>query len=256
MSSSTVSVSAATPTQHSFQRKVDEIKPSKMDINFVIMDYLVSEGYPRAAEKFAKEANIQLPLEEESIQSRVEIRQAIDAGDIDTAITRVNDLNPQILDTDPALHFALLRLQLIELIRACTSSASSDITPALNFASSQLAPRAATNPDFLKDLELTMSLLIFLPATGSLQKELTDLLDPSLRRNVASKVNEAILTSMGARGEARMRSLVRLRHWAEAKARAAGKDIPPVLPFGLQDAEDRPLDSNGSNGEAVDVMVQ
>jgi len=60
------------------------------------MDYLVSEGYPRAAEKFAKEANIQLPLEEESIQSRVEIRQAIDAGDIDTAITRVNDLNPQV----------------------------------------------------------------------------------------------------------------------------------------------------------------
>lgn len=60
------------------------------------MDYLVSEGYPRAAEKFAKEANIQLPLEEESIQSRVEIRQAIHAGDIDTAVTMINDLNPQV----------------------------------------------------------------------------------------------------------------------------------------------------------------
>jgi hypothetical protein len=66
------------------------------DINFVIMDYLVSEGYPRAAEKFAKEANIQVPLEEESIQARVEIRQAIHAGDIDTAITMINDLNPQV----------------------------------------------------------------------------------------------------------------------------------------------------------------
>ncbi len=60
------------------------------------MDYLVSEGYPRAAEKFAKEANIQLPLEEESIQCRVEIRQAIHAGDIDIAITKINDLNPQV----------------------------------------------------------------------------------------------------------------------------------------------------------------
>ncbi|KAH8728695.1 CTLH/CRA C-terminal to lish motif domain-containing protein [Phaeosphaeriaceae sp. PMI808] len=255
MSSSTVSVSAATPTQHPFQRKIDDIKPSKTDINFVIMDYLVSEGYPRAAERFAKEANIQLPPEEESIQSRVEIRRAIHAGDIDTAITKINDLNPQILDTDPALHFALLRLQLIELIRSCTSSATSDITLALNFASSQLAPRAATNPEFLKDLELTMSLLIFLPATGTLQKELTDLLEPTLRRNVASKVNEAILTSMGARGEARMLSLVRLRHWAELRARDAGKDIPP-LPFGLQDVEERLVDSNGNNGEAVDVMIQ
>jgi hypothetical protein len=60
------------------------------------MDYLVSEGFPRAAEKFAKEANIQFPLEEESIESRVEIRQAIHAGDIDTAITKINDLNPQV----------------------------------------------------------------------------------------------------------------------------------------------------------------
>lgn len=63
------------------------------------MDYLVSEGYPRAAERFAKEANIQLPLEEESIQSRVEIRQAIHAGDIDTAVTKINDLNPQVSQT-------------------------------------------------------------------------------------------------------------------------------------------------------------
>ncbi|KAF9694643.1 hypothetical protein EKO04_007513 [Ascochyta lentis] len=253
MSSSTASVSAATPTQHPFQRRIDDVKPSKSDINFVVMDYLVSEGYPRAAEKFAKEANIQLPLEEEFIQSRVEIRQAIHAGDIDTAVTKINDLNPQILDTDPALHFALLRLQLIELIRSCTASATSDVTPALSFASSQLAPRAAINPDFLKDLELTMTLLIFLPATGKLQKELSELLEPSLRRDVASRVNEAILTSMGARGEARMRSLVRLRQWAEVKAREVNKDIPPVMPFGLQGAEDRAV---GNNGEGADVMVQ
>jgi hypothetical protein len=105
----------------------------------------------------------------------------------------------------------------------------------------------------LKDLELTMSLLIFLPApAGTLQKELTELLEPSLRRNVASKVNEAILTNMGTRGESRMRSLVRLRHWAEFKAKDVGKDIPH-MPLGLQDAEERP--ANG-NSEAADVMVQ
>jgi hypothetical protein len=101
-----------------------------------------------------------------------------------------------------------------------------------------------------------MSLLIFLPATGTLQKELTDLLEPSLRRNVASKVNEAILASMAARGEARMKSLVRLRHWAESKARVVGKDIPPVLPLGLLDANEGLADSNGNNGEVTDVMVQ
>jgi hypothetical protein len=74
------------------------------------MDYLVSEGYPRAAEKFAKEANIQLPLEEESIQSRVEIRQAIHTGDIDTAITKINDLNPQVCYAHFSLNVSLAGL--------------------------------------------------------------------------------------------------------------------------------------------------
>lgn len=100
-----------------------------------------------------------------------------------------------------------------------------------------------------------MTLLIVLPATGTVQKELADLLEPSLRRKVASKVNEAILVSTGARGESRMRMLVRLRHWAEMKARAAQKDIPPELPLGLQDLDEQ--SSNGNNtGEAGDVMVQ
>jgi hypothetical protein len=97
-----------------------------------------------------------------------------------------------------------------------------------------------------------MSLLIFLPATDTLQKELGELLEPSLRRNVASRVNEAILISAGGPGEARMRSLVRLRQWAESKARAAGKDIPPMLPLGLQDSDERPV---GSNGDVADAMV-
>lgn len=60
------------------------------------MDYLVSEGYPRAAERFAKEANLRLPQVEESIQLRVEICRAIHFGDIDTAITKINDLNPEV----------------------------------------------------------------------------------------------------------------------------------------------------------------
>lgn len=159
----------------------------------------------------------------------------------------------QILDTDPALHFALLRVQLIELIRECTSSATGDITRVLNFASSQLAPRAATNPEFLKDLELAMTLLIFLPS-DKLEPELEELIKPSLRREVASKVSEAILTSMGTRGEARMRQLIRLRLWAEAKAREAEKDLPPSLPLGLQTADDAVTSHANGNGE--DIMVQ
>ena len=127
----------------------------------------------------------------------------------------------QILDSDPSLHFALLRLQLVELIRSCTAHSNGDITPALDFATTKLAPRAPTNPEFLEDLERTMALLIFPP--DNLAPPLAEILNPSLRKTVANKVNEAILSSQGARREARIRNLVRLRTWAEQKARETKK---------------------------------
>lgn len=69
------------------------------DINFVIMDYLINEGYPSAAKRFAMEANLKPAEEFGSIQERVEIRNAIHAGDIQVAIEKVNELNPQVSNT-------------------------------------------------------------------------------------------------------------------------------------------------------------
>lgn len=66
------------------------------DINSLVMDYLVTNGYPLAARKFAVEANIQPQADFESIQQRVNIRNAIYAGDIKSAIERTNELNPRV----------------------------------------------------------------------------------------------------------------------------------------------------------------
>lgn len=60
------------------------------------MDYLISEGYPSAAQKFASEANIQLKVDFGSIRERVEIRDAIYTGDIQSAIEKINELNPEV----------------------------------------------------------------------------------------------------------------------------------------------------------------
>lgn len=66
------------------------------DINSLVMDYLVTNGYPAAAKRFAVEANIQPKADIGSIQERVEIRNAIHSGDIQTAIEKINELNPQV----------------------------------------------------------------------------------------------------------------------------------------------------------------
>lgn len=66
------------------------------DINTVIMDYLIKEGYPDSARKFAMEANIKQKPEDASITARVLIRNAIHSGDIQTAIEHVNELDPEV----------------------------------------------------------------------------------------------------------------------------------------------------------------
>ncbi|OQE19010.1 hypothetical protein PENSTE_c016G06675 [Penicillium steckii] len=249
--------STATPTWHQFERKVEEVKPSKTDINYLVMDYLITNGYPSAAKKFAVEANIQLRTDLDSIQERVEIRTAIHSGNIRLAIEKINELNPQILDENQSLHFSLLRLQLIELIRTCTSTPNGDISPALEFATSQLAPRAPTNPQFLEDLERTLALLIF--PSDNLAPGLASLLDPSLRKDIATRVNEAILESQGARKEARLRGLVKLRAYAENKAREAKKDIPEKLDIGLisetHDSNRNSTANNGVSNRASDTVM-
>ncbi|ERF74290.1 hypothetical protein EPUS_01977 [Endocarpon pusillum Z07020] len=211
------------------------------EINNLMMDYFITEGYPSTARIFAAESNTQPEADFEAIKARVEIRECIHRGDLQTAIEKINELNPQLLDTDDSLHFSLLRLQLIELIRACTSKTSGnvtnspDISTALQFATTHLAPLAPTNPNFLADLERTMALLIF--PTDNLAPQLAELIDPRLRKSVANRVNEAILGSQGSRREAQINKLLHMRVWGEKAAIESKKiDIPDAgLGFGLDE---------------------
>jgi hypothetical protein len=150
----------------------------------------------------------------------------------------------QILDQNPSLHFSLLRLQLVELIRTCTAVPNGDISPALLFAQTQLAPRAPQSPQFLEDLERTMALLIFPP--DNLAPSLAALLDRNLRKDVAEHVNEAILLSQGERTKSKLLELVRTRAWAEQKARDAKKDLPERINLGL-DPENNSQDMQGDS---------
>jgi len=61
------------------------------------MNYLVIEGYKDAAEKFSQECGLQLDTDLESIQDRELILNAIQNGNVEEAIERVNDLNPEVI---------------------------------------------------------------------------------------------------------------------------------------------------------------
>ena len=76
------------------------------------MDYLITEGYPLAAKCLAAEANMPPISDFESINERVEIRDSIHRGDLQTAIEKINELNPQV-----RLHCSLVSLVILAMIR-------------------------------------------------------------------------------------------------------------------------------------------
>lgn len=231
----TSSTSTATAVKHAFTRQVEEVKTPKSDINALILDYLTVAGYPNAAAKFTSEANLQPQQPTSAIQERLMIQNFIHRGDIENALDELNDKYPSILDNDDSLLFALLRLQLVELIRNCNNSPDRDISIALKFAQTKLGPKATMKPEFLEDLEKTMSLLVF-PPDDKLDPSLSALLQPSLRRDVADQVNQAILEYQHQRKETAIRQLVQMRVWSEeVTRRETKKDLPEHIELGLDD---------------------
>jgi len=79
----------------------------------------------------------------------------------------------------------------------------------------------------------------------SLAPPLAELMDPALRREVAAKVNEAILEVQGVPKEAKIRRLVRLRAWAEQRMRSERRDMPN-MDLGLDVASQTSDDAMGT----------
>lgn len=66
------------------------------DLNRLVMDYLVIEGYKDAADSFSMESGLKPFVDSDSILNRMIIRGAIQRGDVDDAIGRVNELDPEV----------------------------------------------------------------------------------------------------------------------------------------------------------------
>lgn len=79
------------------------------------MDYLISEGYPGAAEKFAQETNLYQgeAFDVEGIRERVQIRNAILTGKVEEAIELVNSVDAEVsssLSFIPACLFMIIQV--------------------------------------------------------------------------------------------------------------------------------------------------
>lgn len=187
-------------TSEEWSRRLDGASLSRPEVNQLLMNYLVIEGYKDAAERFSREAGIPVPGALSAIEDRMRIKNAIEMGAVSEAIARINTLSPDLLDLHPHIAF---RLQQLEAIGRALSG---DSQGALRLTQEQLAPRAASQPQFLRDLERTTALLVFPKAAA-----VSDLADfATARMRVSHEVNAALLSIQSQENESKLPILLNL----------------------------------------------
>ncbi|KAL9263069.1 GID8-like protein [Drosera capensis] len=90
-----------------------------------------------------------------TITDRMAVKRAIKSGNVEAAIEKLKVLNPEILDTNRQLFFRFQEQRMIELIK------NGKTKEAMDFGKEVLAPMCEANQSFLKELERTVSLLLF-----------------------------------------------------------------------------------------------
>jgi hypothetical protein len=98
-----------------------------------------------------------------------------------------------------------------------------------------------------------MALLVF--PSDNMAPQLADLLKPSLRQEVADRVNQAILKRQGQSLEAKIKEWVRARAWGEHEARKHKKEVPSSLKLALDGSEDGELEGSDMDDANGDAMV-
>ncbi|KAL3250422.1 hypothetical protein MRX96_055493 [Rhipicephalus microplus] len=215
-SSDKATASVEEPNRVEWLERLDRVHLHRTDLNRLVMDYLVTEGFKEAADKFRLEAGVVPPVPLDTLDERIRIRDCLQEGRVLEAVALLNGLRPELLDNDQCLLFHLRQQHLIELIREGRTE------EALAYAQDHLSECGEENPQVISELERTLALLAFEEPQSS---PFGDLLHPSQRQKVASEVNAALLEDQSTT-RPQLSVMLRLLLWAQEQL----EQLPPGAP--------------------------
>lgn len=196
------------------QENLDSMQLKRSEVNGMIMDYLVHEGFKEAAERFREEAGIDQSNHHfgdetpEMMDKRVEIKHHIEEGDILRAKSLINLHYPELLDSHRDIYFKLQQQHLIELIR------QQEIEQVLSYVQDELNVDESRD---LTEMERTLALLAYEIPDRS---PYANLLKISHRLELASEINDIILQETTGSVEPykpRLVTLSKLLFWTQTQ---------------------------------------
>jgi hypothetical protein len=200
--------SKKTVSMQEWSDRLSRVQLPKPQMNEIIFNFLVVEGYTDAALKFKEETGMPNDFDIAEGEERMSVRRSIMDGDINTAIDKINALDPTLLETNQNLAFKLRLQKLIEYIK------EGNIVEALGYGQQVLAPAARGSSTLLKELERVMALMAFDHPENS---PVAGLVQISQRQQIASEVNESLLKARGKPGDSKLKLLLKSLIWSQKK---------------------------------------
>lgn len=189
-------------------------------INELILDLFVVNGYRDVAEQFVEETGLdQVDLVD--IGKRKQFKKLLLEGRVQEAIKELNELDSWFLDSHFRYHYQLLELQLIELIRAADLDKDiKGVNAPLEFAEHRILALIKQQPvgvqgEYIRKLQMVLALVCF--PVKSLPLKLQSLLSIERRAQVADEMNKALLEWRGLAGTGKLWRVIKLYKWAEKK---------------------------------------
>ncbi|KAE8716948.1 LisH and RanBPM domains containing protein isoform 2 [Hibiscus syriacus] len=208
-------------TREEWEKRLNDVKIRKEDMNKLVMNFLVTEGYAEAAEKFRMESGTEY-IDLATISDCMAVKKAVQCGNVEDAIEKVNDLNPEVgswiqyIGYKPATLFPSPTAEIDRIDSERTNRRSLGIC----------------SQSFLEELERTVSLLAFEDVSNC---PVGELLDISQRLKTASELNAAILTSQSHEKDPKLPSLLKMLLWAQLDEKAAYPCINDLSNAALED---------------------
>uniref|UniRef100_A0ACD5VL86 Uncharacterized protein n=1 Tax=Avena sativa TaxID=4498 RepID=A0ACD5VL86_AVESA len=138
-------------TRDEWERKLREVEIRKEDMNRLVMNFLVTEGLADAADRFRLESGTQPDIDLASITDRMEVKRAVQSGNVKEAIEKLNNLNPtQVFLEEIEKTVALL---VFEDVKNCPYGELLDVSHRLKTAS-EVNAAILTSQSHEKDAKL------------------------------------------------------------------------------------------------------
>ncbi|KAK9269028.1 hypothetical protein L1049_000796 [Liquidambar formosana] len=171
-----------------WEKMLNAVHIRKQDMNKLVMNFLVHEGYDKAARDFFEESGTQPDINVETMPTRAAVKWAILSRKLEEAYKILLSSYPQVFEHNTLPLFHVQQQRYIELIRNGMDE------EALEFGQEYLLPCVETNPELQKEVERSSALLAFKDPSNY---PVGELLGRSHLLETVNEVNVAILAFEG-----------------------------------------------------------